>query len=451
MDLKNLREFLRPLIGELKGRCSGMTMPSFCESIGLPFPPDASSKRERLEAAFDLVSDADVPGCADKLIAKGLVSVDERNHLQELLWSEVTWPQIPKRLRRELARAIDSVGLYEDARRFDALLNSLFIISGDIASEFFGGPETSGLRFEIKQHVHRNSDWDANKLFDEIGALDCSDRRFALLLEGLAGGDVRLEVGKQQSFVERLNPVLKTAGLEFRETGIDGGYPVFEVLSLHTSRGRPKNLIFASQEKPDLRFIDTMDNEIEIVSNADKVLVYDRPIGADGLRWNDLQLWWAQTNAIADETEAKTSLYQRLLACLPDSSPPQNRLFRAYFKAFKQAIPGLPVLLPEVWLHWDPRTVRERGVRALLSHRMDFLLLVPGGVRVVIEVDGQQHYASNDRADPHRYAKMAAADRELKLARYEVYRFGAVELLSDTIISDTRAFFAALFARYQLL
>lgn len=53
-------------------------------------------------------------------------------------------------------------------------------------------------------------------------------------------------------------------------------------------------------------------------------------------------------------------------------------------------------LLPEVWLHWDPRTVKERGPNALLRFRMDFLLLLPHGTRVVIEVDGKHHYA-----DPH--------------------------------------------------
>ena len=37
------------------------------------------------------------------------------------------------------------------------------------------------------------------------------------------------------------------------------------------------------------------------------------------------------------------------------------------------AVPALPALLPEVWLHWDPKTVRERGTAALLGHRMDNL------------------------------------------------------------------------------
>ena len=63
---------------------------------------------------------------------------------------------------------------------------------------------------------------------------------------------------------------------------------------------------------------------------------------------------------------------------------------------------------------------------------MDFLLLLPNSVRVVIECDGQQHYADNTgKASPRRYAAMMAADRDLRLKGYEVYRFGGAEL-TDT-------------------
>jgi very-short-patch-repair endonuclease len=37
---------------------------------------------------------------------------------------------------------------------------------------------------------------------------------------------------------------------------------------------------------------------------------------------------------------------------------------------------------------------------------MDFLLLLPNRSRVVVEVDGKQHYADAGRADPARYAEM---------------------------------------------
>ena len=86
---------------------------------------------------------------------------------------------------------------------------------------------------------------------------------------------------------------------------------------------------------------------------------------------------------------------------------------------------------------------------ALLRFRMDFLLLLPQGVRVVIEVDGKHHYAdTKGKADVQRYAQMARADRELKLAGYEVFRFGVAELQTPTAKADVQVFFKALFKRY---
>jgi hypothetical protein len=103
------------------------------------------------------------------------------------------------------------------------------------------------------------------------------------------------------------------------------GYPVLSMVSLHAAaKGRPKNLIFASRDKPDLRFRDALDNDVEIVTHADKVLVYDRTIGNDELRSDDLQLWWIDTEKITDSAQAKRSLYARLEASLPCNSPPPS-------------------------------------------------------------------------------------------------------------------------------
>lgn len=91
----------------------------------------------------------------------------------------------------------------------------------------------------------------------------------------------------------------------------------------------------------------------------------------------------------------------------------------------------LPALIPQVYLHYDPFTQAERvqlGMGSVLARqRMDFLMLLDGRVRIVIEVDGQQHNAEGGRASPAHYAKMVEEDRRLRLQGYEFYRFGGAE------------------------
>ncbi|MFB6985223.1 hypothetical protein ACFC0C_22235 [Streptomyces sp. NPDC056178] len=52
------------------------------------------------------------------------------------------------------------------------------------------------------------------------------------------------------------------------------------------------------------------------------------------------------------------------------------------------------------------------------------------GQRIVLEVDGSQHYTRGHRRAPDtaKYADMVAGDRDLKLSGYAVYRFGHDEL-----------------------
>jgi very-short-patch-repair endonuclease len=450
MNYTQLRKVLGPLVIGLKDAGPNTALPILCEELGLPPPVSDGSKRDRMTASFGAVADTDLPAVASKLLVRHPPNATTRNQIQDILWSDSNCPPIPKRYRREVARRLNSEDLYGDARRFDDLLECLWVLDTEDWMYQLGGKLT-GLRAQIQQHVHRNpEDWPAETLFDQLGAYEASDRRFALFLEGLASADVRPEESEQRHFVACVNEPLRACGVELRETGSEGGYPRFSLVPLHTgSKIRPKNLIFASPDKPDLRFRDALDNDVEIVTNADKVLVYDRPIGNEGLRWNDLQQWWSDTEQITDPTLAKRTLYLRLKASLPHNSPPQSLLFDAFFEGFRSAVPNLPALIPEVWLHWDPRTVKERGTNALLRFRMDFLLLLPQGVRVVIEVDGKHHYADlTGSADVQRYAQMVRADRELKLAGYEVFRFGAAELQTPTVKADVKAFFQALFKRY---
>ena len=243
-----------------------------------------------------------------------------------------------------------------------------------------------------------------------------------------------------------MTPHLREAHLELRETGMDGGYPVFRLISTGSPRSRPKNVIFGSARKPDLRVSDTMASEIEIVDAKD-LLIFDDPIGSTGLRWQDLQNWWQRKHPQFNAVEAKSTLYRCLRECLPEESPPQLRPFELYHQINSHRIPELPALLPEVWLHWDHKTVQHRGVRALLGQRMDFLLLAPNHHRIILEVDGAGHY-TDERAQPSpaRYAENARFDRDIQLRGYAVYRFGAAELLTDEqAIQLLNGFFPAMF------
>ncbi len=398
MDYSPLRRRLHDLIGGLKDHATHDRLPHLCEQLGLPSPGVEGSKRDRLHASIDAAPDTDLAVVANAYLAGFVRDAATRNEIQELVWALSPSPEVPVRFRREVALALEGKPLYLKSNAFMDLLESLFILE-DPFDFFTTSPQN--LKWKINQWVIKNDDWNADDLFDNLGAYTCSDKRFLLLLEGLISSQVRPDVEQQNRFAEVVNGALKPCQVELQETGSAGGYPVFAAVPVGRGvRTTPKNLIFASKVKPDLRFSDAINNDVEVVTGRDDVLIYDRQIGPDGLPWKDLQAWWEISSGVGGD-EAKRSLYKRLHGCLPDNSPPQRLLFESYFKHFTHAIPRLPALLPEVWLHWDPKTVQERGKDALLRFRMDFLMLLPNGVRVVLEVDGKQHYAGADfKADP---------------------------------------------------
>ena len=217
--------------------------------------------------------------------------------------------------------------------------------------------------------------------------------------------------------------------------------------------GELKNLIFAANgPKPRIVLRDAINNVIEIIEHADACLVYDRPLHA-GLPWGDLVGWWTEISPAAGVDPAR-SLYARLRASV--GSPVEQVLFSAYGSLYG-APDGdqIPALIPQVYLHYDPYTVRElagRNGQALARQRMDFLMLFADRSRAVIEVDGKQHYADGDYASPARYAEMVAEDRRLRLAGYEVYRFGGAELHPNDLDAEERVrrFFSELFDRHHV-
>lgn len=199
--------------------------------------------------------------------------------------------------------------------------------------------------------------------------------------------------------------------------------------------GELKNLIFASNgPKPKIVLRDALANTLEITENENTCLIYDRPLPEEGLTWDALVDWWATEKLRETNLHvAGHHLYDRLKESLEDG--PERRVLWTYARRYGWPGGGTTAaLLPQVYLHYDPylRPDPQRRPDVVWRQRMDFLLLLPGRRRVVLEVDGRHHYAGADGvASPSRYAQMVREDRRLRLAGYEVYRFGGAEFLDD--------------------
>ena len=108
-------------------------------------------------------------------------------------------------------------------------------------------------------------------------------------------------------------------------------------------------------------------------------------------------------------------------------------------------------LIPQVYLHDDPAVVKTLWHRdGLVRQRMDFLVLLPNAQRIVLEVDWSQHFSEDDVPSLALYAQMVAADSELRLAGYEVYRFGANEQVGAGALVKIERFFDGVWALHRL-
>lgn len=445
----DLRTLVWHFVGGLKDVYTHDDLPEVCRRLGLPSPPpkDEGSKPERLEGSLKALPGTELVSVLSNLLLQESMSTPQRRVMEDALWAEQASVQVHQRVRREIARALDLEDLTQHSGRFMDLLDRFWILDGDLF-ELIAPKNPPGLRAKVERHVLRNpGDWSTEDLFEELGAFAAPHPRFTRFLEALVSADLVPDESVQRHLVATIDPPLRTVELELRESDTADGYPVFALVPTGLARNRrPKNLFFASKKKPDLRFRNAVDNDIEVVGDQDHVLVYDRPITSGGIRWQDLQDWWQQSREVADPEKAKWSLYNRLRQSLPDNSRAQDNLFVLYHRTFGSAIPELPALLPEVWLHWDPKTVRQRGPEALPRFRMDFLLMLPHGQRVVLEVDGSQHFT-----DRTKYAVDMRADRELKLRGYEVFRFGTEELEhavgAERVVKE---FFEGLFRRFEV-
>lgn len=183
-------------------------------------------------------------------------------------------------------------------------------------------------------------------------------------------------------------------------------------------------------------------------------MFYNFKTGEDGVQWNTLIEWWKENNR-ENQNDPEKELYGRLKESL--DSDCEKIFFRTYYNYYRHPIKkDIPALIPQVYLHYDPRSKWQRqrnGDAVVYTHqRMDFLMLLPGGVQIIFEVDGRQHYSQDGKAKPALYAEMVRDDRELRLKGYEVYRFGGYELMDEKMARPMLyEFFDKLFEHYEVV
>lgn len=209
--------------------------------------------------------------------------------------------------------------------------------------------------------------------------------------------------------------------------------PIFSLTKRHTFKSA-KNLIFGvSKKKPDIRLKQVIDGEIEVV-NSDDMLVFDQEIG-DSLLYKQFDEWWEDNKSKYSWYKVREQLQEREL-----------KVLNYYRKNYRDE--NNPVLIPQVYLHYDPKSKSERKNctfnEDLIFQRMDFLMLY-NGRRVIIEIDGNSHITSLGEADIVKYAKQLEYDRVMKFLGYEVFRIGNSELDTETWETTLKNFFDNLY------
>ncbi len=200
------------------------------------------------------------------------------------------------------------------------------------------------------------------------------------------------------------------------------------------------------------------------IKNENQCLIYNRPIPSTGVMWNDLVDWYAEEKNIDENREIV--FIKRLCECLDTSfkaqgakSGPETWMLQAYYNLKKELGKDLPALIPQVYLYYDPQTLKQRGYKLFEHQKMDFLMIFSHKDRVVIEIDGRQHYAEGNSASPRLYSEMVRAQREMTLFGYDVYRFGGYEFVGadsdekkkEAVLDDLKQFFLRLFSKYSAL
>lgn len=477
--LKKLRDEIARVIADLE---TWDTLHKVRSTLNLPIEnPIDIGKHKYLQTVTSAASDRTIVDAAQMIITSYPGSREQPSTLvlqtvqDSLWWIESNGIQsISNACRHNIAESLNGLKLCERLPPRDIFLPVLPTIHNV--------PEAGEDGYFYRTHYKRSFGEDyfysliapkqENFVFDKISFSEYlqeqeftswPDQRFCLLIERLIHPEVQ-SAKNQQILLEKIEPLLQHEGFELRTEEAHGGLPVYKVRKKGVGlSGSPKYVIFAATQKPGIVIEDVLDVDVRIVENADSCIVYDQPPVEGDLTWQMLVDWWAEKNNLDSQVEStRKDLGGRLIKAVEASnSLSEKYFFVQYFKEFQPRLGSrLPALLPQVYLHYDPKNRNQRNEPILARQRMDFLMLLRDSTRIVIEIDGMQHYSDGSgRASPKLYAEMVAEDRRIKNLGYEVYRFGGAEFVThdgkDFVMREGAreviiSFFNELFTRYKI-
>lgn len=429
-----LVEYLRPY--------SAFDLPSICERLQIPCNNELNpmnSKATYLKSGINKMKDNELIE-----LVKIIISEDDCPELLEQIdrYLEVELFEITTITRRKILNWLSEQTDLEGDLQINVFLKRVWnlqnmpSIYGEVSCEE-----------DILRHMVRNEDLTYKQLLEDVlKVIYVSDNTFKRFVEELVYPDIR-NTDRQKVYIDALNGCLKNDGYSLLCSNYISGNPIYTLQKNVRGVGNEvKNIIFAGVGgKPDIVLDDSLSNTIRLIDNGVDCLVYNQIIPSDGLKWNELVRWWSNTEEYIESEADK--LFDRLIKSM-DSSPEKNFMW-VYYQYFikEKNNPNLPALIPQVYCHYDPKSANMRRGTVYVHQRMDFLMLFSDKERVVIEIDGVQHYSEEKEleiieykkagkikknlASPKKYAEMVEDDRKLKLYGYNVFRFGGYEFMSE--------------------
>lgn len=192
--------------------------------------------------------------------------------------------------------------------------------------------------------------------------------------------------------------------------------PIFTLLSGNKFENIRFLIFGAAKTKPDIVINDVLDGNLKVLNDSD-ILIYDDEI-KESLTYADFRTWW-------NKNKKKYSWY--------DPTKQMNEMELRVQDYYKKYYSGdmFPVLIPQVYLHYDPKDKEVRKKykynQALIFQRMDFLIIYKNR-RVIIEIDGKTHTPEHSL---EQYSRQLEYDRTMKFLGYDVFRLGGYELAKN--------------------